>query len=500
MSTDTRGILTAEEIISSQISVLEHTASGLKDAFDALRVYAASLEDGKLRFQAVAPAGATLPEPITPSSDLDLKQSIAEETVTIWSDPPEPFTVGTTLIVPLVARDEVYGSAIIVFREDSDVPDTEVLALVGSKAGSTLAVLHDCQDLAERVSEMSDSARVLEALVDASHDAVKILDLDGYVLRWNKGCEDVYGLSEAEAVGKKMPHVPEELRIEAVQDLRTIAGEGQVRHREVAAIGRDGTGLTMDVTVIPMTDGDGHLSSVVTVGRVLAKELVAESPTSDIASVVSREIKGPLTAVVGYAQLLGREEVHGDRVRRTRTIRALEERSAELNEVLDDLILVAQIQEGTLRLDLQETDLTGLVADVVARVEQSSSGHRFIVDFDSHTPRVALDQGKVSRVLEGLLQAVMRYAGEAETTVRVGPDGSWAVVSVITKGNPTTNASIAGVFNAFSHKRFRGTPTEGAVRLSLVREIVEAHGGQASVHRSHGAGGVFTLRFPRPSV
>jgi len=500
MSADTPEIPTAEETISSQISVLERTASGLRDAFGALRVYAAALEDGKLRFRAVAPVGTSLPEPIAPSADSDLKQSISKAMVVSWSDPPEPFTDDTTLIVPLVARGEVYGSAIIVFREDSEVPDTDVLALVGSKAGSALAALRDCLDLTERVSQMNDSARVLEALVDASHDAVKILDLDGCVLRWNKGCEKVYGWSEAEAVGEKMPHVPEELRIKTVQDLRTIAGEGRVRQREVAAVGRDGTGLMMDVTVIPVTDGDGHPSSVVTVSRVLAKELPAERPTSDISSLVSREIKGPLTAVVGYAQLLGRAEILGDSVRRTRTIHALEEHSAELNEVLNDLVLIAQIHEETLHLDLQQADLTGLVADVVARVEQSSSGHRFLVDFDSHTPRVSLDQSKVSRVLEGLLQAIMRYAGEAETTVRVGSDGPWVVVSVTMKGNPATNASIAGVLDAFSHVRSHGIPAEGTVRLLLVREIVKAHGGRASVHRSSEAGGVFTLRFPQSSV
>ena len=499
MNTDVPEIPTAEEAVSSQISVLERTASGLRDAFDALRAYAAAFEDGKLRFRAAAPVGTSLPEPIAPSADSDLKQSISKAMVMEWSGPLEPFTGGTTLIVPLVARGEVYGSTIIVFREGSEVPDTGVLALVGSKAGSALAALHDCRDLAERVSQMSDSAHVLEALVDASHDAVKILDLDGCVLRWNKGCEEVYGWSEAEVIGEKMPHVPEELRIKAVQDLRVIASEGRVCQREVAAVGCDGTGLMMGVTVIPVTDGDGHPSSVVTVSRVLAKELPAERPTSDIASLASREIKGPLTAVVGYAQLLGRVEILGDRVRRTRTIHALEEHSAELNEVLDDLTLVAQIHEGTLHLDLQQADLTGLVADVVARVEQSSSAHRFLVDFDSHASRVALDQSKVSRVLEGLLQAIMRYAGEAETTVRVGPDGPWAVVSVTMKGDPATNASIAGVLDTFSHMRSHGIPAEGTVRLLLAREIVKAHGGRASVHRT-AAGGVFTLRFPRSSV
>ena len=100
----------------------------------------------------------------------------------------------------------------------------------------------------------------LAAIVDSSDDAIISKDLDGVISTWNQAAQQLFGYSEAEAVGQSIALIiPAELRDEEIEILRRIRRGDRIDHYETRRVTRDGRILEVSITISPVRDADGRV-------------------------------------------------------------------------------------------------------------------------------------------------------------------------------------------------------------------------------------------------
>lgn len=462
-----RQVPTMDQIRTGEAAALERAAAGFRDALGAERVYAAALsDDGILRFKGAAPVGAGSPGPLEPAAVTGIAEAMATATVCDVTDARPPFVGdGRIVAIPWTAAGEVLGVGVVIMPPDVDLPRDAVLALLGAKVGSTIATMRDCDTLVHRVAELHDSADVLDRVIDAATDSMKLIDLDGHILRWNHASEALYGWSEPEVIGAKMPHVPEPLRLRAIHDIRSIAASGRTVQRESAALLRDGSSITVQMTVVPFLDGEGNPSGVLSIGRKL--HTTEPGPTNaDMCTLMADALGAPMASLVGYAQLLLHPDILEDPVRRARTVRAIEEHTGSMVALMDDVALVSGAG-GPELLDLEPSDVAMLVTDAVGRYEQThATASRVIIDYDSKVVGMSLDRRRMGRALAVVMGVLLEDR----------PDGSEMGISIVPVGAGVSLelSTLASGATVDSVTRY------DTLALHIARVIVELHGGTLS--------------------
>jgi signal transduction histidine kinase len=215
----------------------------------------------------------------------------------------------------------------------------------------------------------------------------------------------------------------------------------------------------------------------------------------DLLNVVSHDLRAPLGAVMGQAQILRRRpEADPWTVARADAILRA---SSRMDAMIEDLVDGARLDAGRLRLDLEDVDLPAYLGELLARMGDSLDVAR--VDVALPGPdRVAVraDPRRLERVLVNLLSNALKYAPESRVRVEVASGAGWVDISIVDHGPGIHAEDLPRLFQRFH--RGRGTGSTDGVGLGLygARRLVEAHGGRIQAESTPGAGARFRVRLP----
>ena len=243
-----------------------------------------------------------------------------------------------------------------------------------------------------------------------------------------------------------------------------------------------------------------RLMSEVTRERDRLDRLVAEG--EELVARVSRELRGPLTPIRGFAAALVRrgEDVDPD-VRRL-AIEQIADRAVHMSRLIDDLLITTHVSHDG---DEPVRRLAVGTVDVVARVRHTAelfrSGHprrTFEVTAAEPIPLTLADDTAVEQILLALLSNACRYSPPGSpVAVHVGHDGAGAVAVAVTDRGSGIPADERGrVFERF-HRMRRGRDPGGlGLGLYVARQLARAMDGRIDLDSYEGDGSTFTLSLP----
>jgi signal transduction histidine kinase len=222
----------------------------------------------------------------------------------------------------------------------------------------------------------------------------------------------------------------------------------------------------------------------------------AKASRDKIFANVNHEIRTPLTLVLLAAAEL-RTRLHGDASRGGATyIASIESNARRLLRLVDELLLLAAGQEHKLKVDPAPCDLSEVLRQIVAQWQPAASAHGLVLG--SAIPErcsVVVDQIAIERVVFNLLSNALKFT----------PRGGSIQVELIAKaGDVSIEVRDTGIgIDEDLRKRLFGRFEQGAARaggsgigLSLVRDLVQAHGGQVDVESQRGGGSKFKVHLP----
>ena len=226
----------------------------------------------------------------------------------------------------------------------------------------------------------------------------------------------------------------------------------------------------------------------------LAERRRSESRLRRFVADASHELRTPLTSIRGYAELL-RKGALGDEAGRRRAAERIEEEAARMGVLVDDLLLLARLDQGR-PLEQGPVNLSAVVGDAVEVARAAAADHRIVADLEEGVV-VRGDAGRLRQVVDNLLQNVAVHTPAGTTArVSVGRAGDVARLVVSDDGPGLSADDATHVFDRFYRgSRSRGRPGTG-LGLSIVDALATAHGGWAEAGPATGGGARFVVELP----
>ena len=235
-------------------------------------------------------------------------------------------------------------------------------------------------------------------------------------------------------------------------------------------------------------------------------EREAERLKDEFFTLVSHELRTPLASIIGYLEVLreGEDAEPLEPEDRRRFLGILERNARRLERLVGDLLFVASLEEGTLRLDVSTVDLARLAEEAVevATPMAERRGIRLRLETDSFEPCRG-DPGRLGQALDNLISNALKFTPEdGRVDVRLARRGELAALEVSDTGVGIPAAEQQLLFERFfraSSATEAGIPGVG-LGLTVVKAIVEAHGGSIAVESARGRGATFRVELPLQPV
>lgn len=216
-------------------------------------------------------------------------------------------------------------------------------------------------------------------------------------------------------------------------------------------------------------------------------------------SIASHELKNPLTALLGQAQLFQRRIAQDTDVddRNRRSVRTILEQAERLSDLLGDLLSLGQLEEASLARE--PLDLSGLVNRVADEIRPSLTRHAIVIHGADQPLAIEGDEVRLAQVLHNLLSNAIKYSPDGgEVAVTLAREAGQVTIAVRDRGVGIPSEARQRLFQRFF--RAKTAATRGiaglGVGLYVVREIVARHGGTVDVQSEEGQGSTFTVRLP----
>ena len=212
---------------------------------------------------------------------------------------------------------------------------------------------------------------------------------------------------------------------------------------------------------------------------------------AELVASIAHDLRTPLTSLLGFSELLLRNELApSERERCLRIIHGEMRRFANLVEELYDAELMVN---GRGELSVELFDLRDLLRAQVELFREQSEIHTLRLDVPSHPVVVRADRERIARVVANLLSNAIKYSpGGGTVTVTTAGDGEKAMVSVADEGLGIPEEQQHLVFAKFFRADATTTGIKGAgLGLALCRQIIDAHGGEIGFYSADGEGSTF---------
>ena len=244
----------------------------------------------------------------------------------------------------------------------------------------------------------------------------------------------------------------------------------------------------------------GEIGQLASAFNAMASELeTAETRRRRLTADIAHELRTPLTNIRGYLEAVkdGVVEPDGD------TIDTLHKETLHLSTLVEDLRLLAIADAGALKLEMFPNRIETVVESVVQASKPRSveAGIELRSDVADGLPLVEIDQTRMIQVIQNLVEnAVQHSPTDSQVTVRVVhiEESSAIRISVSDEGEGIPEEDIEHIFDQFYRldtSRTRSTGGAG-LGLTIVKRLVEAHGGQISVVSELGNGSTFVVELP----
>ena len=216
-------------------------------------------------------------------------------------------------------------------------------------------------------------------------------------------------------------------------------------------------------------------------------------------AIVSHELRTPLNAILGWSEMLGKRPFEG--ALRDRALRGISDSARRQARLIEDLLDVARIASGKLRLERTFVNLGDVVRDALLAAQPSAAAKRIRVSFESEpwTAKVFGDRVRLQQVASNLIANAVKFTETGTVQVRLRRDGQDAELSVADTGQGIPPDFLPWVFELFRQADGSTTRVHSGLGLglSIVKSLVEAHDGSVTVHsEGEGRGATFVVRLP----
>lgn len=260
---------------------------------------------------------------------------------------------------------------------------------------------------------------------------------------------------------------------------------------------RDGRVVWLDQRDVPVRGPDGRIVGFVGTARDVTEQKEAEQYREEYTYLITHDLRNPLTALVGYAQLLQRRLRQVGLEGELGHVEMILTSARRMNSMIQDLVESVRVISGQLKLFRGCVNLGQLISELVKRVGSPEDQARIRLRCPKETILVLADSERLERALANLLTNALKYSplGSDVLVSAEVADGE-AVVSVLDNGKGIAPEDLPHLFERFFRSREQRESGGLGLGLYIAKKLVEAHGGRIWAEGEPGKGSRFSFTLP----
>jgi PAS domain S-box-containing protein len=389
------------------------------------------------------------------------------------------------ICVPLVARGRTLGALTFITAESGRLYGPEDLAIAEALA-EPAALAIDNAELYHRAQAAETRYRQVFTGVA---DAILVTDATHRFLEANPAASALLGYSREELLAMRTQDILPSERFWTQEDVDRFQVEGRWQG-ELELRRKDGGTVPVEsmVTAVELPTGTAYLSAL----RDVTERHRLERLRRDFLAMVTHDLRTPLAAIKGSAQLLHRRGEY-----RASQIETILGASRNMQRLLDDLADVVRHETGTLVMRPAPMDLVPLVESVASAAQQATESRRVRVVAPPAPLVGTWDRDRLAQVLANLLDNTLKHApAGGEVVVALEDRGDEVRMAVTDHGPGISPEHVTRLFDQFYRADATGAGGLG-LGLYISRMLIEAHGGRIWVESEVGQGSTFTVALPK---
>jgi NtrC-family two-component system sensor histidine kinase KinB len=371
------------------------------------------------------------------------------------------------------------------------------------------AVAREFNQMAERL-EQYDKLNVerlvyekskTEAIIESLEDGVVLIDANGVVAHINEIASLILGVDPADALGSPFDDLssnhPHYLRVrDALRTLQRAAPDGNRIEIDLHVRGREHSYVLKPVPL--------HHTEGISLGTLLILQDVTyirdqDRARTNLVATLSHELRTPLTSLALSAELMNRDFTESNNAKHIELLQVILEECSRMRQLTDNLLNLARGEVPAIAVQQKRLDLARLAAEVTKRFAlQAREKQVEIQESIESVPEIIGDPVKLSWVISNLVGNALRYTpsgGTINVSARANDGATRLEIADSGPGIPPELKDY--IFERFVQYGSDGFEKGSAgLGLSIVKEIVEAHGGRIFVERSNSHGSKFIVEIP----
>ena len=418
-------------------------------------------------------------------------------------------------IYPMIVRNELIGTFSMSYsKEDAPKYNQDTLfEEIAYKIAMLIKNYRLSQELKLENQKRKESEEELSLYLDVSVDLKATLNIHGCIIKANDSWEKVLGWSKAEIKAMHYSDLihPDDISIlEYLYDSNYIVEE--IKYLTIRLLCKDNTYKWIELSLKYVKDKNVFMSTGIDVTsrkevevekKKLEEAIHLESIRNEFFGNISHEFKTPLNIILGIVQLIDKN-IELDNITKENLIRhvdIMKQNSYRLLRLVNNLIDISRIDIGYYNLQPSNYNIVKVIEDITLSIAEYVKHKKINLIFNTDVEEITLacDPDKIERVMLNLLSNAIKYTDDnGDIYVSLNKVNEDVVVSVKDSGVGIPNDKLELIFDRFGQANdILSRRCEGSgIGLSIVKSIVEMHGGKIEVFSEIGKGSEFVFNIP----
>ena len=345
------------------------------------------------------------------------------------------------------------------------------------------------QRIEEQIAELTQKQDEFKDITNNMEEGLILLDQEGSVLSVNQSALRLLGSETATPIGKNISNFNRDVRMQKAVE-RALSG---MTAEESFPLGAK----LFQLRANPVFEKERIKGAVLLILDV-TEQHKSEKMRREFSANVSHELKTPLTAISGFAELLRDGLVRPEDV--NSFAGKIYEEAGRLVALINDIIRLSQLDENDVPMPKERTDLSAVTEAVTERLRPVAQQRGITLRFDGTPVLIEAVPRLIDELVYNLCENAIKYNKEnGSVTVRVSSEADKAVLSVSDTGIGIPEGDLDRIFERFyrvdkSHSKSTGGTGLG---LSIAKHITAYHGGEIDIKSVLGEGTEIRVAFAR---
>jgi len=395
-----------------------------------------------------------------------------------------------------------------------------------NKISGGLIMISDITESKDAREEINKLSQFQDSVIDNANVWLSAMNLIGNVVIWNKAAEAITGYPREEVLGRDsiwdwLKSDEEQYKRDiTTKGVSNIGGEVFSQNFETLIKRKDGNIRTVSWNSRNILDNTENPIGSITLGLDITEQKKSEEEIkiqnaelkrlnrikSDFLNVTSHELRTPMVAIKGYAQLLSDLSLGEITDKQKKAIDVVLRNTTRLNKLVQDILDVSRLESGTMKFLPEDTDIGELTRETAETMQSSANAKQMKINsiIEDNLPNLIIDPERIKQVLVNLVNNAIKFSpNNSDINIQVKKEGEYVIFEIQDFGRGIPKNMIEKIFDTFyqvdstNDRKLMGGAGLG---LAISRGIVVAHGGNIHVESRVNKGSTFKFTLPLKPV